>query len=164
MIGLTDFVKRHKEFRDWLDEKTHNPAEYITRFEEIFNVRVETELLHEIRDIQDELTMLAAVFSEQITVLEKASENINKSREAVQGKAAEDICKNRKAWFKTHSSAFSIQRQSEKHATHIKRMQEQTAQAYQNVSLVNLGHRSALIHSNPSSRISWISSSNKRTY
>jgi hypothetical protein len=83
--------------------------------------------------MQDELTMLAAVFRDQIKVLEQAGEHIYKSRNGAQENTVEGICKNCPAPFKTHSSAFGIQQRSEKHANHIKRMQEQIRQAYQNV-------------------------------
>jgi len=163
MIRLTDFVEKHKKFIVWLNKKHHYPAEYVKRFENIFSVTVETELLQEIWDIKDELEMLAAVFNDQIKVLTKADKVIGMSRKAELEEAGVEINKSRKAWFKNQYSALNIQQQSEKHAKHVRRMRDQTSQAYQNVCLVSLRHLTRLIMSTISLRISWISSSSKRT-
>ena len=118
----------------WLKEnKRHHPSEYIKRFETIFSVTRETELLREIQDIKDELDMLSAVFDDQKLVLENAGKEINESRKELLKKEGRSI-HNKKASLESRSSAFDYQQQSEKHARYVKRMQNQARQAYTNVS------------------------------
>jgi hypothetical protein len=121
MKELQRFVEDYKKFMDWLNAKhrAQTPSEYSKKFEDIFSVTSETELLREIQDMKDELNMLAAVFSDQQTVLKKAGE---------------DIAEDRKKELQTRSSAFNFQQQSQKHARHIDRMRVQAEQAYSNVS------------------------------
>jgi hypothetical protein len=131
MTGLNKFVKSYKDFMVWLDKKQHrDPGEYVKRFEKIFSVTSETELVREIQDLKDELKMLAAVFKDQVRVL---------------GGVVEHVSKSQRTSLKTRPSAFNFTQQSEKHASHIKRMQDQTKQAYENVSIY-FEHRSMLIH------------------
>jgi hypothetical protein len=125
MQGLYKFVDNYNEFMAWLDKKHQSPGQYVKRFEQIFSVTNETELLREIQDMKDELNMLAAVFTDQITVLEKAGK---------------DIARDRSKMHKTKSSEFNFEQQSHKHSRHVERMKRQVSQAYDNVSLVYLRH------------------------
>jgi Mg2+ and Co2+ transporter CorA len=138
MTGLTDFVDEYKVFMKWLNGKNKDPNEYVRQFEMIFSVATETELLREIQDMKDELNMLSAVFRDQKSVLEKVGETIKRSRMALLSKT-EGINLSESS-EESSLSAFSFQQQTEKHAGHIKRMQDQANQAYTNVSV--LSHRS----------------------
>ena len=147
MIGLTDFVDEYKVFMKWLNGKNKDPNEYVRQFEEIFSVTTETELLREIQDMKDELNMLSAVFRDQKSVLQKVGETIKPSRMALLSETGKTEGGNPTAPSEESSlSAFSFQQQSEKHAGHIKRMQDQANQAYTNVSILSMGLTPVLIH------------------
>ena len=147
MKGLTDFVRKHKGFVKWLNRKNKHPKEYIKRFEKIFSVTNETELLREIQDMKDELNMLAAVFKDQKSVLKKVGEDIEKSRTELLSKAGKDSGSSPKALSVESSlSAFCFHQQSEKHAGHIIRMQDQANQAYTNVSVFFMKCTAVLTH------------------
>lgn len=155
MTGLTEFVDEYKVFMKWLNGKNKDPNEYVRQFEKIFSVTTETELLREIQDMKDELNMLSAVFRDQKSVLEKVGKYIGRSRTALQpksgGKSDESpktpaallpkpgdrLDKSPKTLaVKSSFSAFSFHQQSEKHAGHIKRMQDQANQGYANASIL----------------------------
>ena len=135
MTGLTEFVDEYKIFMNWLNGKNKDPNEYVRQFEKIFSVTTETELLREIQDMKDELNMLSAVFRDQKSVLEKVGKNIRASRTALLPRTGGNISRNSKSPAESSLSAFSFQQQSDKHARHIKRMQDQANQAYSNVSI-----------------------------
>ena len=178
MTGLTEFVDKYKVFMKWLDGKNKDPNEYVRKFEKIFSVTTETELLREIQDMKDELNMLSAVFRDQTSVLEKVGENIRASRTALLSKAGgysstspisvlekvgENIGTNSTELLskagenlgsspeaqsvESSLSAFCFQQQSDKHAGHIKRMQDQANQAYDNVSVFSMKRTIVLTHS-----------------
>lgn len=119
MTGLTHFVEEYQKFMKWLDLKHRDPEEYVRNFERIFSVTAETTLLREIQDLKDELSMLAAVFEDQKTMLTKAGDAIKWDRQKRD---------------ETRSSAFNFQQQSQKHARHVERMRLQAKQAYDNAS------------------------------
>jgi DNA-binding ferritin-like protein (Dps family) len=255
MRGLTKFVEEYKGFVKWLDRKDKELNEYVQRFEKIFSVTTETELLREIQDMKDELNMLSAVFNDQKSVLKKVGENIEASRAALLAKSKElvnskDDMANGDSGERTNAphveasapasrfrqqsgnhasvttesvilrqfqdmkdefnnmlsatfndqksvlsvvgknikdsyasllsgdsdgttkaelvesslSAFSFQQQSDKHARHIKRMQDQANQAYANVSVCALYHTLLLTHILISFGTFWTSNNSKRTY
>lgn len=131
-------MDKHKKFMDWLDEKHHNPGQYVKSFEKIFSVTHETELLREIQDMKDELNMLEAVFTDQTAVLEKAGKRITEDRKRItQSKSSE--AKDRAEMAEPNSSGFNFEEQSQKHSRHVERMKNQTSQAYDNVGAVHLG-------------------------
>lgn len=121
MKRLKSFVDKYKKFMDWLDQKHNNAAQYVKLFEQIFSVTYETELLREFQDMKDELNMLAAVFTDQMTVLEKAGRQ---------------IARDRRKLHNTKFSDFNFEQQSQKHYMHVERMKKQTSQAYDNVCQV----------------------------
>jgi hypothetical protein len=86
MNRLIEFVGEYKVFMKWLNGKNKDPANYDRKFEQIFSVTTETELLREIQDMKDELNMLSAVFKDQNGVLQKVGENIGTSRKAMLSK------------------------------------------------------------------------------
>jgi hypothetical protein len=150
MERLTKFVQDFKGFMAFIKDLGRISDEYIKRFEKIFSVTEETLLLREIQDMKDELNMLAAVFSDQLTVLQKAGA---------------DIAEDRKNMPETRSSAFNFEQQSEKHARHVRRMHVQASQAYDTVSHsdTTAWKISDIFCSIFSSKTFWISSNSKPT-
>ncbi len=138
MTGLTEFVDEYKVFMTWLNGKNKDPNEYVRQFEKIFSVTTETELLREIQDMKDELNMLSAVFRDQKLVLEKVGENIGVNRAALLSKPDDSAGSSKALSVESSLSAFNFQQQSEKHAGHIKRMQDQANQAYTSVSVLDM--------------------------
>jgi hypothetical protein len=147
MTRLTEFVDKYKVFMKWLNGKNKDPNEYVRQFEKIFSVTTETELLREIQDMKDELNMLSAVFKDQKSVLGKVGKNIETSRTALLSKAGGNSGSSPKALSVESSlSVFCFQQQSDKHAGHIKRMQDQADQAYANVSVFSMKRLAVLTH------------------
>jgi hypothetical protein len=147
MTGLTEFVDDYKVFMKWLNGKNKDPNEYVRKFEKIFSVTTETELLREIQDMKDELNMLSAVFRDQMSVLEKVGENIGTSRTLLLSKAdGTSDCSPRSPSVESSLSDFCFQQQSDKHAGHIKRMQDQANQAYANVGAFSMKYIAVLTH------------------
>ena len=85
--------------------------------------------------MKDELNMLSAVCRDQKSVLQKVGENIAMTRTALQSRSGGKLCTDPQVPSIESSSAFSFQQQSDKHARHIGRMQDQANQAYKNVSV-----------------------------
>jgi hypothetical protein len=123
MEKLRIFVESFKEFMKLVKLSHRISDKYIKDFEKIFSVTEEALLLKEIQDIKDELNMLAAVFQDQLGVLNKAGK---------------DIAEDRKRLPETGNSSFNFPQQSEKHARHVARMLVQASQAYDTVSRSSL--------------------------
>ena len=128
MQMLIHFVKKFEEFMVWIKQQPAESEESIKRFENIFNVTQQTHLLRNIQDIKDELCMLEAVFQDQITVLKAAGKEIDKANfQCIDG------CKVDEAVRPCPHRSMAFAEQSNKHRTHIKRMQAQVTQAYDTV-------------------------------
>lgn len=131
MKMLSTFVKDFEEFMIWIKEQPAESEESIKRFERIFSVTEQTQLLRNIQDITDELGMLKAVFDDQIEVLTAAAvETQQVDFKCMHGchlgvtPQHNDRC--------PHSSLIFID-QSSKHLKHVERMQVQAKQAYATV-------------------------------
>lgn len=165
MQMLSRFVEEFEKFMFWIKQQPAESEESIKWFEDIFSVTPQTHLLRNIQDIKDELSMLEAVFEDQVEVLLAAGEEIEQANfQCVHG-CVVNLAVQQKLRCPHSSKAFVDQ--SSKHLKHIQRMQAQASQAYDTVSFPTFRlccFPLADYHTCVSSRISWISSSSRLAY
>ncbi|RDW56403.1 hypothetical protein BP6252_14169 [Coleophoma cylindrospora] len=145
MQMLSNFVVDFEEFMIWIKEQPAESEESIRRFERIFSVTEQTQLLRNIQDIKDELGMLKAVFDDQIQVLTAASGLIEEADfQCIYG-CIREVAALEHGLRCVHSGKRFVD-QSSKHLKLVERMQVQSNQAYDTLrDLLNLKQQQAYV-------------------
>lgn len=122
----TKWLHRHRHRRETKAQTEHEFSD------DLLNIHQETKLLVEIKDIQDELTILTTVLHSQRLVLEKFETNIEEElrTEGATRKATDLVLKDIRRHFQEQLQLINV------HRNDIERMYDQAKDIY--LSLTNL--------------------------